>query len=439
MIDIFQLKAVLEDLICENKNLDLARRTLEHYEEKATTVEEYEIISELCSKVNHHSLRLKCLQYAYTHCINSEKLSLYRYELAKTYLLLNQPEKSLFYNDIDLKTSENFYTLIERANFLNALGNNEKADLIIESLCPDNIEEKNDLSILIAKRQLRNGDLDIGVKNATFPEKSLYLNLVPYSFWIGVKKPGKRIIVHGRGDIGDQFSHFRFINKLKEFEMQPIFYSAYVEKRSDIVEIYRRHGVEAIDNTNLFTSDDLWVNLSALPGYFQLEEETLWEGPYLTARKDPKNKIISSKMLKIGIKLKSDSDKNNGYTRDIPFEQLYDHLPKNVLIYNFDKEHHRDCLNVRDNITNWDDTLDYIDQMDVIISCDTSVAHAAGAMGKNTIVLAPLDPGYIWISNREDGTTPWYGPNLRILKQSSVRNWEQPLQKLKSTIKELVK
>lgn len=439
MIDIFQLKAVIDDLIFENKNLDLARRILDYYEEKAKTVEEYEIISELCRNINYHSLRLKCLQYAYTNCINSEKLSLYRYELAKTYLLLNEPEKSLFYNDIDLRTNDNFYTLIERAKFLNALGDTKNADSIIEDLCPDNAEEKNDLSLLTAKKQLRNGDLDIGVKNATFSQKSLYSNLVPYLFWIGVKKPGKKIIVHGRGDIGDQFSHLRFINKLKEFEMDPIFYSAYVEKRSDIVKIYRRHDVNAIDNTDLFTDDYLWVNLSALPGFFQLEEETLWEGPYLTAIKNPKNKIIDSKMLKIGIKLRSDSNKNNGYVRDIPFDQLQNHLPKNVLIYNFDKEPRRDCLNLRDNITNWDDTLDYIDQMDVMISCDTSVAHAAGAMGKNTIVLAPLDPGYIWISNREDGTTPWYGPNLRILKQNSVRNWEEPLQKLKSTIKELAK
>ena len=68
------------------------------------SVEEHEIVAELCKRTNHHTLRLKCLKYAYTHCINSEKLSPYRFQLANVYYLLNEPEKSIFYNDIDILT-----------------------------------------------------------------------------------------------------------------------------------------------------------------------------------------------------------------------------------------------------------------------------------------------------------------------------------------------
>jgi len=438
MKDVFELSSFIEDLINENENIELARTILNAYEDRIKTVEEHEIVSELCKKIDHHSLRLKCLKYAYTHCINSEKLSAYRYEMAKTFLLLNEPEKSLFYNDIDYKNDNtNFYTLIERVKFLNALGKTEEADLLLEEMSPSNKEEKIHLNVEIGKKQLRNGDLDIGVKNILMRERSQYSGLIPYEFWTGIKRPGKNIIVHGRGNVGDQFSNLRFFKQLKELGMNPIFYSAYIKKRPDLIKIYRRHGVESVDSEKLFDSDYLWVNLSALPSFFQLEEETLWDGSYLTAIKDEKNKLEESSKLKIGIKLNSDSDKNDR-RKQIPIGAFFGSLPE-ATVYNFDSQAYTDAINLREKITSWDDTLDYIDQMDVIISCDTSLVHAAGAMGKKTILLCPLDPSYTWVSNRTDGTTPWYGPNFRILKQVKLREWFEPLQQIKPTIEELMK
>ena len=433
-MDVRQLENVVNSLVSEYKNFELARTILDSFEDKLKTIEEHEIVSEICKTINHHTLRLKCLKFAYTHCINSEKLSPYRYELAKTYKFLNEPEKSLFYNDIDYRNdNSNFYTQIERVSFLNALGKPEEADSLVEKMYPQNKEEKVHLSQFIGKKQLRNGDLDMGIKNSILAEKGLYSNLVPYRYWTGVEETGKTVIVHGRGDISDQFSYLRFFKRFKELNMQPVFYSAYIEKRNDILEIYKRHGIDAIDNTNLFTKDFLWVNLSALPAYFQLEEETLWEGPYLTSIKNLKNKIEDDK-FKIGIKLTSDRVKNNGYIRDIPVREFFDSLPENVSVYNFDSEKYDNCNNLRGRIESWDDTLDYIDQMDLVISCDTSLAHAAGAMGKNTIVMTSIDPSYFYITNRQDKTTPWYGTNFNIVKQKTVRDWNEPLQEMKELI-----
>ena len=92
------------------------------------------------------------------------------------------------------------------------------------------------------------------------------------------------------------------------------------------------------------------------------------------------------------------------------------------------------CNNLRGRIESWDDTLDYIDQMDLVISCDTSLAHAAGAMGKNTIVMTSVNPSYFYITNRQDKSTPWYGTNFNIVKQKTVRDWNEPLQEMKELI-----
>jgi hypothetical protein len=437
MKDVFELNSFINDLISENKNIELARSIVDAYEDKITTVQEHEVISEICKFIGHNRLRLKCLQYAYTNCINSEKLSQYRFELAKTFLLMNEPEQSLFYNNIDYKNdNSNFYTLIERVKILNALGRTEESDSLLELLLPENKEEKEDLSLVIGKKQLRSGELDIGVKSVLFPEKGKYAGLIPYNFWHGTKNPGKTIIIHGRGDIGDQFAYFRFFKQFKDLEMNSMFYAAYNKERKDLTEIYRRHGIEAVETTQLFDLDFLWVNLSSLPSYFQLEEETLWEGPYITPIKNSKNKLEDTK-LKIGIKLMSDSKKNN-YRKEIPVGAFFDSLPE-ASLYNFDSRQYPNCNNLRKKITSWDDTLDYIDQMDVIISCDTSLVHAAGAMGKNTILLCPLDSHYMWISNRTDNTTPWYGSNFKILKQVNLREWKEPLLQIKPTIEELLK
>jgi hypothetical protein len=71
MIDVNQIKYVIERIIDGQRNYQLARKILDSVQENLTTVDEYEIFAELCALVNHHTLRLKCLQVIYTNCINS--------------------------------------------------------------------------------------------------------------------------------------------------------------------------------------------------------------------------------------------------------------------------------------------------------------------------------------------------------------------------------
>lgn len=73
-----------------------------------------------------------------------------------------------------------------------------------------------------------------------------------------------------------------------------------------------------------------------------------------------------------------------------------------------------------DDLEDLSDTAALINQMDIIITVDTAIAHLAGAMGKKVWILLPYVPDYRWLLNRVD--TPWY-PNARLFRQASIGDW----------------
>ena len=66
------------------------------------------------------------------------------------------------------------------------------------------------------------------------------------------------------------------------------------------------------------------------------------------------------------------------------------------------------------------DTASIIENLDLIISVDTSVAHLAGALAKPVWLLSRFDADWRWLNDRED--SPWY-PTMRIFRQPTPGDW----------------
>ena len=78
-------------------------------------------------------------------------------------------------------------------------------------------------------------------------------------------------------------------------------------------------------------------------------------------------------------------------------------------------------INIGVEIADYDDTMAILDNLDLLVTVDTSVAHLAGAMGRPVWIMLPRAPDWRWLLNRSD--TPWY-PSARLFRQKRVRRWD---------------
>jgi hypothetical protein len=73
-------------------------------------------------------------------------------------------------------------------------------------------------------------------------------------------------------------------------------------------------------------------------------------------------------------------------------------------------------------IQDYGDTALLLDQLDLLISVDTAVAHLMGALGKPVWLLLPEVPD--WRRGLEGETTPWY-PRMRLFRQTRRGDWAE--------------
>lgn len=77
-----------------------------------------------------------------------------------------------------------------------------------------------------------------------------------------------------------------------------------------------------------------------------------------------------------------------------------------------------------DELDDWCDTAALIDCLDVVVTVDTAVAHAAGAMGKPVWLLSRYDGCWRWMGHKP--TSPWY-PSMRLFHQPKPNDWQTPI------------
>jgi hypothetical protein len=127
---------------------------------------------------------------------------------------------------------------------------------------------------------------------------------------------------------------------------------------------------------------------------------------------------------KIGICTEGSPRSERPYTRDLPVE----FIPPLGLKYGpfF-------SLNDEGQFESYAATAAAISALDLVITVDTSVAHLAGALGKEVWLLLAFDADFRW--GRTGTTTPWYN-SMRIFRQPKLRDWPSVIAEVEKALEQ---
>ncbi len=343
-------------------------------------------------------------------------------------------------NDIDLQMEKSF------AHFL--LNEKDKAEKILRDQLenPKNDEKvKTKIRFNLGTYELMRDEFQSGLRKFLFEGRKLEYwkkPSLPFTFWEGDIHEGKTIYVRAEAGIGDEFINIRFMKHLRDRGMNPIWFS----ERKDMIEIFNRNGFEAVSSvSNIKIEKDIyWTHSMDLPVYLNLQYEDLWDGPYISPDKTVSNKWKSffeklGNKQKIGIRWQGNPGYDQDLHRSIPLADIMSVLPINANIISIQRDTGLEELkefprvvDMSSHLTNFEETLGVIDNLDMLITSCTSVGHAAAAMGKRTIIITPISAYYTWCHSTKQ--SPWYGDNLTLLRQKKPRVWDEPIQELKEIL-----
>jgi hypothetical protein len=83
------------------------------------------------------------------------------------------------------------------------------------------------------------------------------------------------------------------------------------------------------------------------------------------------------------------------------------------------------------DLTDFGETAALMENLDLVITVDTAIAHLAGALGKPTWILIPKAADWRWLLERDD--SPWY-PSLRLFRQQKPGGWDLPIDLVRSAL-----
>lgn len=167
--------------------------------------------------------------------------------------------------------------------------------------------------------------------------------------------------------------------------------------------------------------------------------------PYVGVSKDMlefwRNKLGEQIQPRVGIVWSGNKLHNNDHNRSIRLAELAGNISAVSQLFSLQKEmpsedleYFSNCENIQhfgDDLLSFSETAALTQLMDIVISVDTSVAHLAGALGKNVQLLLPYTADFRWLEDTDK--SPWY-PSMTILRQGAGRSWADVMRSVNSAI-----
>ncbi len=266
----------------------------------------------------------------------------------------------------------------------------------------------------------------------------------PQPVWNGGDVRGKRILVYADGGcgFGDIFQWVRYIAMVEQRGAEVV-----LEVPQSLIPLMEQSGFKQLVARGSFPAPacDLQVSLFSLPSIFETTLDSIpAKVPYLSVSGELvqrwRERLADYRGTKIGI-CWNGSRGAVTESRTIPLSEFISLSQlRNIQLFSLQKgpgSEELAAVEDRGRIVDFGSELDdkgaFLDTaavmkcLDLVITCDTSIAHLAGALAVPTWVVLTKVPEWRWLLDRPD--SPWY-PGMRLFRQTRLHDWSEPFRQI---------
>jgi hypothetical protein len=270
----------------------------------------------------------------------------------------------------------------------------------------------------------------------------------PVPRWNGEK--AKHLFLWTEQGIGDKIQFSRYIPLLQEYadkitlaidrESMPLFFG--FEPSGDA----NKFRMIVPDDSNIPSDIDYQFPLMSAPVFFKTDASNIPPDPARLPLTGTRGMVIADG-LKIGVVWAGSKLHANDRVRSMPFTEMLplgadrrnDLFALQVAPRSGDVIANSAQLLVSLDLVaamegNWFAVPTIVNQMDLIVTVDTAVAHIAGSLGRPCFLLLSKFNDWRWMLKRDD--TPWY-PSIRIFRQDKFGDWKGVIRRVQMAINEI--
>ena len=260
---------------------------------------------------------------------------------------------------------------------------------------------------------------------------------------------GSTIYLYSEQGLGDTIHFARYAKAFVDYGAQVI-----LEVQRPLLGLISEYpGLNIISKNDYTPEADFNLPLMSCPKILETDISNI---PPLTRLNICKsdNEYWEEKIGKTGIRIgiawqgskgHEDDNKVQKLQRSFPIESLVNNINlPDVRLISLQKENNFIATNLQNSIETLGDDFDktgyafrdsvaVMQNLDLVITCDTSIAHLAGSLNIPTWIALKYIPDWRWLLGRDD--SPWY-PSIKLFRQPQWGDWDSVFKEMK---KELIK
>ena len=250
-----------------------------------------------------------------------------------------------------------------------------------------------------------------------------------------LQRTSAKVYIYPVTKLGDTIFFARYVIKLKHDYPK---LNLFVTTNPALKTLFEENGINIYENINK-SMIDYQISFEGLPYLFKNNSKILQNG-YLKSNLEKTNqfkeKYFNNNKKKIGIVWKSSKENDERNLNLNAFENLFKN--NNIQFYSLQKDitlneelylAKHNVINTGIKIKDFSDTASFIENLDLIIGCDTSVTNLSGAIGKETILIVPNHGDWRWGLYEEK--SEWYN-SIKIYRKNKNNDINEVFSRIES-------